>query len=532
MDDALAKALALPARTVRPRKRHYTPLPVMAIANGSTLTEDGTIGSVVDLIGHFRNRPSTLFIKLSSADFVGELDKVFSVSDPNHWQWLAATLEHDIRRRSDRTKMATRVTTIIRYFGFKGGYYHKIIDPIAMYGHSLDSIWPGDDQQIVKLLKLAVSVRDFCDSNDLEVRPTAGSIGRQFLTDKRFYPAARRKVPAATNETCRQYMPGNHYMLLAQPEKMQEFTAHYLDQTRAHHYHAKTAALPDSNTLYAHGRFTDLAHCVFADTWPNFYGLYCLDLQAPAPPRNYYRWIRQFGILEKRFVYSNELSDLLDMGFRVTGVRAAWGSRHRDTGLNRYAQWANTQLDIHGDPAWLKPLLLSTYGTLASRPNYAEAVFRLAKKGEKVTLPTGHNKLNGLLVRSAHKLEPGIANVIHRGMIEAATRAESVGMAHHLDIHGHRVLSIYADAVIVEDDDTKKLPVIPDPWRIKRTLNHLQFIHQQAFISGEMTRLPGVSREILKYTQKSNPGIAPMRKVVTQYEAVTNREVQFEYRRI
>jgi hypothetical protein len=191
------------------------------------------------------------------------------------------------------------------------------------------------------------------------------------------------------------------------------------------------------------------------------------------------------------------------MGWRVTGVRAAWGSRHKDTGLGKYAQWCEEQLDQYADAPWLKPLLLSAYGVLATRPKIAESVFRLAKAGTVATVPTGHYQLGGYHTKGKLKLEPRIANVIHRGMIEAATRSESVGLAQYLSARGNQILSIYADAVIVTVEDDRPLPPLPEPWRIKRTLNHLQFLNQQAFISGEMTKLPGVTGELRQYAVKS-----------------------------
>jgi hypothetical protein len=121
-----------------------------------------------------------------------------------------------------------------------------------------------------------------------------------------------------------------------------------------------------------------------------------------------------------------------------------------------------------------------------------KTVYRLAKRGEPVALRTGRRKLTGLLVETPRKLEPGIAHVIQRGMIEAATRSESIGLAQWLTHQGHNILSIYADAVIVED--TGPLPeFIPEPWRIKEELTHLEFITAQAFRSDQMTKLPGVS---------------------------------------
>lgn len=511
---------APPRRVVVPRTREYPCRPIVAVVKSDYISEDGEVGTIDELAESLPHRPPTIFAAMGGAGFVGQLDDVYRDIDPAHWQWRAATHERDILRPNG-FRFATRISTVIHYFGFKGGNYHKAIDPIAMYGRSLDTLWPGDEPVIVRLLKWAIAVRDFCHENNIEIKPTIGSISSQFLTDRRFYPNPRRKVPAATNDTVREQLPGNHYDLNVIPDPDGNYTAHYLDQHRAHHHHAQMIALPDADTLYAYGRFTDLDAVAFDHTVPNFQGLYCLDLEPPLT-KPAFSWINH-QCLEKQFVYSNELQHLFDMGYKVTGVRAAWGSVRRDTGLSKFAQWAWSQLDAYGDPPWLKPLLLSTYGVLATRPKQTESVFRLAKGGEQVGLLTGKYQLNGKLTKGHVKLEPRIANVLHRGMIEAATRSESVGLAQWLNSQGHQILSIYADAVIVEADDDKPLPILPEPWRSKQQLSHLQFISQQAFMSDGMTKLPGVGREIIQYRQHRTPGYAP-RVVLT--EAVTNQQVQ------
>lgn len=507
-----------PKRVVLPRRRTPRRREVVAVANGWTVNERMEFGTVKELIEALPQMPPTLFVRLSAADFVAELDEVYSISHPTSWQWSAASSEREIVR--GEVHLATRISTVVRYFGWKGGNYHRIIDPVTMYKRSLDQVWPSDDSLIVRLLNWAVALRDFCDENGIEVRPTMGSLGSQFLTDPRFYPEARRKVPTATNEQARPYLPGNYYRLKFTPSPNVHFTAHYLDQSRAHHYHAEHTPLPNANSLYAHGNFIDLRECVFQEADDKFYGLYCLDLVPPVH-RETFPFVHGKGsVIEKQFIYSCELDQLRSVGYEVYGVRAAWGSYQRDTGIAKYARWAGEQLDRYVAAPWLKPILLATYGTLAMKPqDQAESIFRLAKRGKSRTIRTGHHSLKGTAV--TRKMDPRIANVIHRGMIEAATRAESIGYANWLQSQGHSVLSIYADAVIVRVNDDKPLPPIPEPWRLKETLNHLQFINKQAFMSDSMTKLPGVNRDIIPYRQ-SSPGHAP-RKVA--YEALTGRAI-------
>lgn len=513
-------------RTVKPRSRTYRRLPVVAVYGNLWVDEDGQVGRRDHLVWGLREQPPTLFATIGSADFLAYLDQYWSEHDPDHWQFRVTEQERAINIPG-KHRAAARVSTTVHYFGFKGGKYHKVIDPVVMYGHDLDTIWPYTDNMLqpgsqyppypaVRLLQWAKAIRDFCDDNRMEVRATIGSMSSQFLTDHRFYPQARRKVPAAINARARENLPGNYYALSVAPSPRHEFTAWYLDQRRAHHYHARTNVLPDANSLYAMGYFLNLSKVAFPAVLddPEFYGLYCLRLKCPKRDRMLH-WLNPRH--KHHFVFSNELPLLLDMGYKVKGVIAAWGSNHRDMGLARYATWADQQLDNYNDAPWLKPLLLATYGSLATRASWGETVFRLASSGIQVELLTGRRKLRGTMVRAPQRLEPKVANVIHRGMIEAGCRTDSIGLAHWLQSSGYRILSIYADAVMVQVDDDRPLPSLPEPWRLKTTLNHLQFVSKQAFMSGEMTKLPGVSAELKRYARHSN-GQAPQRKF---YDALT-----------
>lgn len=523
-------------RSVKPRHRAYRHFPVVALGREDYLDENGQTGSVMDLIAQLPKSPSTLFCTVGSADFLARLNSVYLLKTPNTWQWRVSTLEREFCRPNDVMR-AVRISTVVHYFGWKHGTYHKIIDPIVMYGHSLNTIWPDevtvvDDTQwrtLRKLLVWGITLRNFCADNDVDVRPTTGGIAAQFLTDKRFYPHPRRKMPTKINERAREELPGNHYYLNVMPDPSNNFTAHYLDQHRAHHYHARTTRLPDSDYSFAYGSFTDLSNVAYDSIEPQFAGLYCLDLSAPKRQIPF-DWIDRRH-LDRVFVYSNELQHVLDMGYKINGVRAAWGSVRHDEGLRRFACWSDQQLDSYTDAAWLKPLLLSAYGTLATRAREPQAVFRLAKRGEPLMVRTGRRQLNGLLAKGTRKLEPGIVNVLHRGMIEAGCRSESIGLAQQLDWQGHRVLSIYADAVIVEADDDNPLPELPEPWRYKKALNHLQFVNQQAFISDGMTKLPGISRDATRYRQ-ATPGSAPRIVEIATVEALSGRTTTKAVRRI
>jgi len=494
----LPPKLAPAPRIVKPRRRRYKALPVVAVAGDEVLAETGELITLSELVERLPDMPSTLFATMGAADLLATFDDVYHWSHPAAWQWRVSDYQRSMHTdgptRLTRTNgrlsvRSCRVTIAVHFFGFKNHHYHKMIDPIVMHGTGLAKVWPSDKPEIVKVLQWATTLRDFCAANNLEVRPTPGGISSQLLTDPRFYPKARRKVPAPTNRLARDNLPGNYYYLAVSPSQERTYTAHQLDQHRAHHYHARTIHFPHADHLYAYGYFRNLTRYYREQPSPDFMGLYCLDLEAP--PRGWaYSWLKR-GILTHQFIYTNELSALLDMGYRVLGVRAAWGSHHRDTGLNKLATWACEQLDAYGDPRWLKMLLLSAYGTLGTRPTNGEAVFRLVKRGDEKLMMTGRRSLTGKMVRRPMKLEPGIANVIQLGMIQAGTRIESVTFARYLAHHGQRILKIHADAVFVEVNEDRPLPLLLDPWRMKRTNTHLLIESMQAYTSDQETKRPG-----------------------------------------
>jgi len=530
-----------PARTIKPRVRQYHRHPVVVVEQHTdqVLYEDGTMTTVRELIDVMPTMEPTVFVARNGIGLLKLLSTFYILRYNEEWQWRISKHEREVFK-ADGTLLATHQSEVVQSIGWKPsgnargsrGNYHKILDPAVMYDRRFDEVFPGDAPLIGRLMMWGTALRDFCDANDMDVRPTNGGISAQFLRDKRFYPNPRRKVPAATNERVREYLPGNYYHLTVVPSLDRSYTIQEYDQRRAHHYHAEHTVLPNANNLYAHGRFIDLAKCVFNRVPDNFYGLCCVDLiREPRASHNIraFRW--RIPVMEKAFVFTNEIPHLEDMGYRISGVRALWGSREKDTGLGKYAQWAQQQLDDYNDAKWIKPILLGTYGVLATKPKHNESVFRLATGGTPISISVGNmgkrSSLVGLQTKSRHKLEPGIANVLHRAMIEAATRSESVGFAQQLNADGYRVIHIYADAVMVQLDEDQAPPLLPEPWRLKRTRTHYTPINKQAFTSDQGSKLPGVSREIKQYALS---GPAP--NVITHTaegnpltEAVTGREI-------
>lgn len=501
-------------RIVKPLSSQVTRLEVIALSNGEALTEYGEYLSEEQITIRLNDIPPTVFVTRNGSDLVARFDKHWT--DDPLWNWKATPKERELIREG-HPKRASRCTVSVSWFGFKAfkpggkekqkGIRHIVLDPVTFYGRKLDEIWPGPETVLERLLAWGTQLRNWTYENRLHLRPTNGSVSSQLLRDKRFYPNSRRKIAKGVNERARDNLPGNYYRLYVDDDH-KERSAIYLDQTRAHHYHAQRIQLPHADCLFARGQFHPIGRHPSFSVNSNYHGLYYLRYRTPnRPSRLVFTWYdngQKPDTEYNGFVYSNEIELLKDLGYTIIGAIAFWGGRKLDTGIRAIAKWSNEQLDDHGGAAWLKPILLSAYGVLATRPKPVLALYGRAKRGTSASVDTGGNTLTGMLVgkTTGPKVEPAFANVLHRGMIEAATRAESLGYAHYLTGKGYTVLSIYADAVIIADDEGKDLPLQINPWRIKQKLTHLQFINTQAFVSGEMTKLPGIiNRDILKVSR-------------------------------
>lgn len=496
----------------------------MALSNGEALTEDGLSFTESEIIESLEFRQPTIFASRNVAAFVARCT-MFHQDNPR-WNFQAKTTERETFR-PDKERPPVRVSVVINWFGFtktktQPPLRFVALDPVTFYGRSLDEIYPDIQNDTLKLLlKWATDIRRFCSENEIAPKPTAGSLASQFLRDGRFYPNSRRKVPTFINATGRRALPGNHYGLFAIEGNRREYSAVYIDQKRSHHYHAQHTILPNANSLYARGRYDSLDSGRCIPISDSFSGLYYLHYTVPSIAPKFTIFPGQKpNTRYAGFIFSNELSFLRDSGYTIHGATASWGSFDYDAGIKTYSAWAQSELDKQGDPKWLKPILLSTYGVLAIRPRPVSYVYgHTHRDSESVSIPTGQNPLIGYLVgtESGKKIEPGFANVLHRGMIEASCRVESVGFAQYLtDVLGFTVLSIYADAVIIEKPERYSHILthnkLPEPWRIVATLNHLQFLNRQAFTSGEMTKLPGiVNRDVLQLA-RGTVGRAPKRK--------------------
>lgn len=503
-------AIREPPRTVKPRKPSRASLPIIAVAGTSVLIErTGETTTTNDLPDLLRIEPSSILVAHNVALTVWELDKAYD-GDPR-WQFRMFPVEREVYHPDGRRHRTIVKNVVVSFCGFMGmkepriaSHYHYPLDPLVFVNKTARQIRADTDESLlVALYEWARDVRGFLLDNDLAVRPTSGGLAGQLLRDKRWFPRDRRKVPRATNRRARDYLPGNHYELFS-PEDRYIKHAYYLDQENAHHSCAEALSFPHPDTLYAKGRFDGRDRPWLRPSSPRFkqvlreHGLFRLRIHVPHLPDGSFPppcMSRQGE--HTVFVWSNELDDIRALGGRIEYIIAAWTSPDRCTGLTQFATWAINTLkeSAPSRKEWLKPALLSTYGVLAAKPRYMEFAYKQATGAELATYPIACEEIEVMTKRAARKHEPGTANVIHRGMVEAETRARSLRLARQLAACGIEVLSVYADSVFARADGPE-LPLLPHPWKLKSMLNGLRFVNEVSFTSREMNKLPGIPREL------------------------------------
>lgn len=501
-------------RVVRPRKLTDSWLPLIVVDEQSHrifLESTGEVLPMDDLFRVVMGQPSSYVICPNSSRLLAQLNVLMAGVD--NWQFRGSPRKREIFSPIGVPTGGVKTSDfIVAFFGFqsevknKKGRYHYPIDPMVFLRRGYESLGGGG---LESLIRWGMDMRDWCVSNGITPKPTAGGIAGQLLKDPRFYAVARRKVPKATNANARPALPGNHYRLYANEHRT--YNAHYLDMGAAHHNAALNISFPHADNLYARGNFhlrgLDMENMTYPDceTWVHpgcklfenlvtrAHGLLLVRVEAPtmAPGMFPLPCVERPG-RRLAWVHTNEIGDLLDSRAIIEGIEAAWVSFKADTGLNKYAVWAldQTAQASAQRKAWLKPVLLSTYGLLATKPRAMEFAYAQAKGGTSRTYPAG-----GLLIHAQAKTtltenEMSTASVIHRGMIEAETRLTVLRMARYLHAAGCAVLSVYADSVLV--DSSNQLPLLPPPWKNKGHLTNLRFFNATAFTSDEMSKLPGI----------------------------------------
>lgn len=518
-------------KPVKPRKPRALDKPVIAITEEKVLLETGEVYPFSELPLVIRSQPSSILVAQHFGAIVRYLNQEFA--DNPLWQFRASPVERAAWAPERKRKAVMRDCTI-SYLGFRGenkqkGHFHYPLSPQTFVLKTISELRrniPGEDATISKLMEWGKDVRSFLQKHKLNLSPSSGGIAAQLLKDEKFYPLPRRKVPRHTNAKVRDHLPGNYYQLYEAKEGFGRHRAAYLDQDSAHHYAASRVAFPSADTLKRRGRYATLSDNSFAkagtakfDEFISHYGLFYLAIETPRffpadfPLPECTSGTSQYGY-RRGYFYSNEIPYLKEIGVRIRHIIACWTSPDRDYGLNKYSEWAIGEIKS-SDPVskpWLKPTLLSTYGVLAARPKILEFGYKQAEGGEPKRYPCGNGFLDVQAKASKKMREPLMANVLHRGMIEAETRLVSLRLARELAKKGYKILAIYADSVFVEADD---LPFLPPPWRIQEFLTSLHFESATHFTSREISKTPGVPanmRDKAKLPPRPNRKKAPEQK--------------------
>jgi hypothetical protein len=496
-----------PKKIVRPRKRSSTWRPIIAVSSTGILLERGGEALAELLPALIATEPSSIIV---AQDFGPHLARIIET----HKDHPLFNYRVTPRYRNDRERAAGEACdAIVNFVGFtgdenkKGARYHYPLTPVHLVQCGIDDLRPDlHESRLDKLLSWAQEVRDWCHSHGLQLTPSSGGIVAQLLRDPRFYPKPRRKVPGLINGSARPQLLGNYYRLHCQ--EREQYRAYYLDISSAHHVIARSIQFPDANSLYYYGRHTVTSdnsvtsdrprrfYAAATDELLSQYGLFHLSLSVPhirersfPPP-----WGQRSGLVDA-WVYSNELDTLRELGVRINGIYTALVSHEVEEGLNRYSRWAIDQLHEHPQyKPWMKPVLHSTYGVLAARPVPFETGYYRAKGGKKREYHIGAHTVEATARTSGKPVESRLANVIHRGMIEAGVRREALWMARYLtEVEGHHILAVYADSLFVQDRG-RPLPILPPHWRCETYCSDLVFYDATHFTSSELVRMPGMSR--------------------------------------
>lgn len=511
-----------PPRFVRPRKPYSKKVPMivvdaqyMAWSDIDAIPVPRPIDKVlVEYVsnGNRGKHPSSLLVCANPVRLLLHLNKIFLT----HSQWNYKLSIHDKDTFVNGVIKTAKDDAAVSFFGFRDDqhrhtWYHYIICPTRYARMNLNQLVPGDQPELAKLYEWAQSVYEFAQRNGIKLSGSAGGLASQLLRDKKFYPVERRKIPMATNERAREALPGNHYDTKAELHRAYK-TALYFDQENAHHWAAENTLLPDPDWLYAKGYYwrKDQQWCTprdkeFKQVIENEHGLLHVQINIPRYIDGYLpAWATGKPGIRDAYIYTNELPLLEALHIEIYHLYSAWTSPKVDNGIKRYSIWAQEQIrEYPQDKKWLKSVLLSAYGVLASKPRKYEFGYHRAK-GKPVPFHLGPNQIYVVRTSSKRKQQLPIANVIHRGMIEAETRKLSIELARQLENEDREVLSIYADGVIVRDNG-EQIPMLPRPWRPKHVMKHVEFVDGISFKSDVLTKMPGryISKDSAQAAAKS-----------------------------
>lgn len=507
--ETMANAPDPPPKPVKPRTKQFEYLP-LCVTDGTTYWDEetqatGDYGHLIRNVGSLAKE--RIFVLLHSGDFIRSMARYYGSDE--RFQIVGRLSTRDGLsgpRRITRTgnPYFTHSMPYWYRFGFRArsrerSVWHLILDP-TQYTTAIKTV---NGRGIEGLIEWAKDVREWCKEANVPVYPTPGTYGAAFLTDPRFYPEARRKVPRFINDRARPALPGNYYYLRGD-HKARYYGVCEIDMSAAHHNAAIRVVFPEADSLFARGNYwtKDPKDPLSDKPWLwsgtasferalKMHGLFYCRLIVPSSDSVYLHTKPQFQVgTNLAFIYSNEISILRQLGVEIKYIIAAWGSPSRDYGLARFGQWALGQLGtaLPDRKVWLKPTLISVHGCLACRPETSGGTgfYRTESPRCNVVLLPIRGAVIPLYVPRSSGWEPGFVNVIHRGMIEAETRKRLIEFD---KATGERSLCLYADSVFMQNPPDQ----LPEGWRLKASHQWIVFLDHVSWASDVASKMPGRS---------------------------------------
>lgn len=491
-------------RVVNPRTRGYVHRFIVAVRDGIAIDE---FGEVIDTPTTFAAANEGHIWIVDDPAWILTI-MIDAHADHPDFNYQIVTSEDDEPVRMVKSR--------ITRFGFR--CKHEPDDPARAScpyrrRRAMHSVWsPADlsptpnklltDYTHGSLLELAIDIRGWCKEQNLPLPSTLAGIANSLLRDARFWPDSRGRVPRATNEKIRPFLPGVYSELRA-PRYERHRNAVAVDQRTAYHVAAQEVPTPDPTSLFARGYFNCPA------TSP---------LWALPGTELYIRTIRQPGIvyvqvqvhhLRKHQVrppavknhgryrcalWTNEIPFCEANGVTIEGITAAWTATRPDEGMPRYGAFAARQITEASEfrKRWLKPTLHALYGLLATRPRRVKVGHLRGTSQHEGIARIGFGHEFPVRQSDLGVIQPPTANVAALGTLQSEIRKRSLELARYVLEAGGSVLHIHADGLHISGDD---MPLLPDGWRTE-PLTHLQYIDEQSWTSHERDCLPGRDERI------------------------------------
>lgn len=482
-------------RIVTPRTRGYVYRPFITMLDGVAVTEDGE--PIGNLPVFAASMPSHIWMVDAPATVLAVMVDAFGHVPDFNYQIITSEEDTDGPRF-----VHSRITR----FGFRCKCEDKTGCPWRKR-NGMHLVWTPRDLSPTpgKLMpvhshqtyrELVTDVRGWCDEQNLPIPTTLAGLANSLMRDARFWPEARGRVPRATNENVRKFLPGVYAELRTAPGETHNVIA--IDQTSAYHVVATQVPVPDPSTLFARGYFNA------PDTSP---------IWTTPGDRLYERTVRQPGIvyaqlqvLPKRkhqtrppavadsgryraALWTNELAHCQANGVIVEGLTAAWTANLPDPGIATYGHWAQHQLGAASSTRkrWLKPTLHAVYGLFGVRPRKLSIGHYRGNGKNPATARVGFGHEFTVNNAELGSMQSNTANVATLGVLQSEIRVRSLALARDLSERGLTVLHIHADGVHVAGDTP---PLIPADWRIEG-LTRLMYLDKNSWVADEREALPG-----------------------------------------